>query len=89
MGEIDAAVERYTKKKNAAGVMNNEIAGKEATRLVVSGADLDLAELEGKGGEFAAAALVALASGVPIQFVLQGLWCDGLVTGVLLEEART
>lgn len=90
--EIKAAADRYNERKEAAAVegqgRGGQVVGDDVVALVTSGLDLDVGELH--DGQRAAidAARRGLMAGVPVTNIVGGLWVDGVVTGVMLQQAR-
>lgn len=98
MGEIKDAVERYADRKRAAlgHGDSGEVRGSETMKLTIVGLDIDLDELHDYRIMAAAAAVQGIKSGElsgmdPLQSMahaLAGMWVDGLVTGIIMQEAR-
>lgn len=101
VGEIQTAVERYKERKLAAigggdTIDNGRVEGKDAMRRALAGLDIDLEELH----EFRVAAAQAAITGMErtmedgldsmeaLAHAMAGMWVDGLVTGMLLEDGR-
>lgn len=87
-GEIAAAIKRYTERKEATPLRNDRIAAEDVYRLVLSGLDLDFQELMELKLPVVKPAVEAVHAGVPRGEVFYGMWVDGLVTGLMIAEAR-
>jgi hypothetical protein len=90
-GEIESAIKRLEERKLASGVVGDkygELQGEDATRRVFSGLDLDIDEVFEVHRIMARTVLGGLAEGNNAVLVGAGMWFDGLVTGLLIAEAR-
>lgn len=82
-------MDRYEDRKEAMSLHGNaNEVETDQIRVLLSGLDLDVEELANLSLYVAHAALTGLRHGVPLPGVMKGAWVDGLVTGILLQEAR-
>jgi hypothetical protein len=88
-GEINDAMDRYNKRKIAAGNDPTKVSEQDMFRLSLSGTDIDTDELMSHKKEMISVAENAYKSGIPIGEIVFGMWVDGIVVGVEIEKART
>lgn len=98
MPEIWNAIKRLSERKDAIAVGQvGENVGSDGQRQLMVGMDIDIAELhqariqavEGVGRTMLAKDLTLETMGADeFGALIAGMWVDGLMTGVLLQEAR-
>jgi hypothetical protein len=96
MGEITDAVDKHEERKSAAlgkrfddAPIGVDADGEGVIKLLLSGLELDLDELMEQSGQVSHVAATAVLAGASHPMpVLKGVWVDGLVTGMLIVEAR-
>jgi hypothetical protein len=92
-GKIAKAMQRRAERQSAVlgkefddsknGVVTEDA---DTVRLMLSGLDIDRMEMLEASMAAVESALGAIEDGVPPIYVLKGLWVDGLLTGLLIEE---
>lgn len=82
------AIRLYDERKDAVGVGLHGVHGEDTVRLVFSGLDLDLDELISLRPVLLTAPISAINRGANIAGVIEGMWVDGLATGLLLARLR-
>jgi hypothetical protein len=91
-GEIKAAAERMEARKEAALVDNDaligEMVGEDTARLIFSGVGLDFDEILELTPGIKMTILGGLFQGLSPDSMGAGLYFDGIVTGLLIAEAR-
>lgn len=98
MGEVWSAIERLAERKTAIGVgETGENVGAEGQRKMMVGLDLDIEELhEARVQTVEGVARTLEVEGkdwddlTPEVFgvIIAGMWVDGLMTGMMIEEGR-
>lgn len=90
--EIQAAAERMEARKEAAMVDNDsvvgEMVGEDTARLTFSGVGIDFDEIMELTPGIKIAILGGLFQGLSPDAMGAGLYFDGIVTGLLIAEAR-
>lgn len=82
------AIKLYDERKEAVGLGQHGVHGKDTVRLVFSGFDLDLDEIFSLRPVLLTAPIIALSQGAAAAGVIEGMWVDGLVTGLCLARLR-
>lgn len=88
-GEIREAFDIFNERKAPLIEGQSAMVGDDVARLMLSGLDLDLEEIQGLKRQIASSFVMAVEEGGchPLESAF-GLWVDGLATGLILAERR-
>lgn len=88
-GEIRAAAQRMEARKDAAQIAGiGQMVDEDTARMIFSGVGLDFDEVMEMTPRVQSAIFIGLLQGLAPTAIGAGLYFDGIVTGLLIAEAR-